>query len=198
MATSQHLARLARDAEDVASVLRLFRDQYEETSSVTSITDAVGKLFGVSSALLKLGDAQHDSRYRSSWYRIQGDVDLVYRSATHTLEAALDMVDRPPDSQWMVWGDLNYRMSNVERVDFLDRLNWYTVFSRDLLDLISGRSSDSLSRLRETLQDLLRAQEHAKFLEQTGHLFDSGEHRYCHLLLNFVPSVFEAHSLRLS
>lgn len=195
MATSQHLSRLAHDAEDVASTLRLFREQYKDSSSVTDITDAVGKLFGVSSALLSLADAQGDSRYRPSLYRIQNDVDLMYRSAKHTVEAAMDMVDRPGDSQWMIWGDLNHRMATVERVDLLDRLNWYQVFGRDLLDLLNGRSTDRLSRLREELHDLLRAQERARSLEQTGYFLESGMSSNCQPILSFVSSDTYANSL---
>lgn len=175
MATSQHLSRLALEAEDVASALRTLRDQHEGTSSITVITEAVSRLFGLSTTLRRLAQAHDDSRYRNSLYRIRDDVQLVYCSACYTLEVALHMGRRPVGAQWMVWGDMDHRMREMEGAGLLERLNWYRIFAEDLLDQLDGRTSDGLLRSRDRVQSLLRLQDNARLLGQTRQFIESGK-----------------------
>lgn len=176
MASSQNLSRLAQDAEYVASSLHSYREHHGNASSVTtSITEAVGKLFGVSGTLRRLADAQEVRRYQHSLYRIQRDVAVVYRSIHYTVEVALDMVNRSDQTAHMIWGDLKYRMRDVERVSFLERLNWYQVYVESLLQLLEGRSDDRLSRIRERMQTLVRAQEDARPVRPMERYVETGE-----------------------
>lgn len=175
MATSQHLSRLALEAEDVASALRTLRDQHEGTASVTFITEAVSRLFGLSTTLQRLAQAHDEPRYRNSLYRIKEDVQLVYCSACYTLEVALHMGRRPVGAQWMVWGDMDHRMREMEGVGLLERLNWYRFFAEDLLDHLDGRTSDGLLRSRDRVQNLLRLQDNARLLGLTYRSIESGK-----------------------
>jgi len=156
----QSLNHLAQQAEDVASALRHLRDQHGEPSYIASITEAVAKLFGISTELQRLAGAFDQPQYYSSLYRIERDVQLVYRSVNLTLEVVLTTVHRTRDSsQWMVWGDLDHRTRAVEGSDFLERLSWYQSYIQGLLDLLDGYPDERLMQLRNHVSNLLRSQQ---------------------------------------
>lgn len=158
MATSQHLDRLADDAEEVASALQQLREP--SSSDAVSITEAVGNLFGVSTVLQRLASVQDSPRYEHSLHRIQRDTRLVYRSLRYTLEVALLVIRHSRESaQSMVWGDLVHRMSVMERVGFSERLGWYRELIQALLNQLDGEASGSITRLRGAVQRLLESQD---------------------------------------
>lgn len=139
MAASQNLDRLAHLAEDVASTLRLLRDHHGEPSCVASITEAVAKLFGISTEFQRLAGVLDEPQYYSSLYRIEHDVQNVCHSVNLTLSVALTIAHRTRDSsQWMIWDDLDHRTRTVEGADFIQRLNWYTSYVQGMLDLLHG------------------------------------------------------------
>ena len=156
----QSLNHLAQQAEDFASALRHLRDQHGEPSYIASITEAVAKLFGISTELRRLAGAFDQPHYYSSLYRVERDVQLVYRSFDLTLQVALTIAHRTRDSsQWMVWGDLDHRTRAVEGSDFLERLSWYQSYIQGLLDLLDGYPDERLMQLRNHVSNLLRSQQ---------------------------------------
>jgi hypothetical protein len=177
MDASEYLNRLAQQAEDVASALRLLRDEYGEPSDIASITEAVAKLFGISGELRRLAGAFDQPLYDPSLHRIQQDVQLVYRSLNLTLEVALAIARRTRESsQWMIWGDLDYRTREIEGSDFLERLSLYQSYTRGLLDLLDGyRPDERLMKLRNDVASLLRSQEDARPLGPSDRVIESGK-----------------------
>jgi hypothetical protein len=176
MDASDYLNRLAQQAEDVASALRLLRDQHGEPSVIASITEAVAKLYGISTELQRLAGAFDTPQYRSSLYRIEPDVQILCRSLKCTLGVALTMAHRTRDSsQWMVWGDLDYRTRNVEGSDFLERLTWYQSYVQGLLDLLDGYPDERLVQLHNNVAGLLGSQEEAQSLGPSDRFIEPGE-----------------------
>lgn len=176
MAASETLNRLASQAEDVASTLRHLRDQHGEPSYIASITEAVAKLFGISTELRRLAGAFGQPQYYSSLYRIERDVQLVYRSVDLTLGVALTIAHRTRDSsQWMIWGDLDHRTRTVEGSDFLERLSWYQSYIQGLLDLLEGYPDERLVQLRNNVVSLLRSQQDAQPLGPSDRFIEPGK-----------------------
>jgi len=177
MAASQNLDRLARQAEDVASTLRLLRDQHGEPSCVASITEAVAKLFGISTEFQRLAGALDQPQYYSSLYRIERDVEIVCHSVNLTLSVALTIAHRTRDSsQWMIWDDLDHRTRTVEGADFLQRLTWYQAYVQGLLDLLDGYPDERLVQLSNRVSSLLKSQEDARPLGPVDRLIESGKY----------------------
>lgn len=176
MAASETLNHLAQQSEDVASALRHLRDRHGEPSYIASITEAVAKLFGISTELRRLAGAFDQPHYYSSLYRIEPDVQLVYRSVNLTLEVALTIAHRTRDSsQWMVWGDLDHRTRAVEGSDFLERLSWYQSYIQCLLDLLDGYPDERLMQMRNHVSNLLRSQEDAQPLGPSDRFIQPGK-----------------------
>jgi hypothetical protein len=176
MDASEYLNRLAHQAEDVASALRLLRDQHGEPSAIASITEAVAKLFGISTELRRLAVAFNTPQYHPSLYRIEPDVQILCRSLKYTLGVALTMAHRTRDSsQWMVWGDLDYRTRNVEGSDFLERLTWYQSYIQGLLDLLDGYPDERLVQLHNNVSGLLRSQADAQPLGPNDRFIEPGK-----------------------
>jgi hypothetical protein len=174
MATSQHISRLAHDAEEVASALHNLRQS--ASADATSITEAVAKLFGISTVLQRLIAVQTSPQYEHSLYRIQRDVQLVYRSLRYTLNVALDVIRRSRESaQAMVWGDLIHRMSGLERAGFSERLFWYQKLIQMLLNQLDGDAGSGIPRVREDIQRLLESQDNVNLFDSAVRYIDSSK-----------------------
>lgn len=176
MATSQHIDRLADDAEEVACALQYVREP--TSANASSITEAVSNLFGVSTVLQRLAQTQSSSQYEYSLHRIQRDVQLVYRSLRLTLDVALDVIRHSRESaQSMVWGDLSHRLSGTERVGLSERLRWYQNLVQSLLNQLDGEPGTGMSRLRDDVQRLLESQENINIIGTGVRYVDSSELR---------------------
>lgn len=152
------LVRVARDAEDVAGGLRVFRDALPRDA--THLTAIISKLFAVSALLTELDTARLNPRYEPSFYRIKGEVALVLKSLQPTLDATFDMFGRSKDiSYGMVWGDLRHRMEEDEGAGLLDRLHWYDGLLASCLAVLRGRPSADRAMFRQQIFELLDLQD---------------------------------------
>ena len=153
------LIKCAREAEDVASALHNFRDNLPRNA--TRITGTIGELFGVSSILREIDNAQGDSQYSPSFYRIRDDLNLiVLPSLQRTLDNVFDMFQRSRERPYqMVWDDMGYRMEREEGIGLLERLEWYRTFLRAQFDVLTGYQPRDLLGLRRQLISLLDAQD---------------------------------------
>ena len=163
MNDSRQLSRLVESAEEVASVLRVLRDDVPRDArrNLTDITSSIGELYRLSTILQQLRNVFVEPQYADRLYRISSDAALVADSVQLTLDVALRMVGRSiPATRWMVWDDLNHRLQGVEQADLLKRLRWYYNFSQGLLDQLEGYPFDgTLTRTKVNLQTLLYQQE---------------------------------------
>ncbi|KAF2167111.1 hypothetical protein M409DRAFT_66175 [Zasmidium cellare ATCC 36951] len=154
------LIRFAEESEDAADGLYKFRESLPR--SATRITAIVSELFAISSALRAIHNEDGTRQYGPSFYRIQEDLGLVFRSLRMTLDELFGMFARArerPDQ--MVWEDLNYRFDEVEKFGLLERLVWYRHFLNAQHEILEGHRSQGLGELRQDLKDVLQAQEAA-------------------------------------
>lgn len=155
------LIRFAEESEDAADGLYKFRESLPRNA--TRITAIVAELFAISSALRAIHNEEGTRQYGPSFYRIQEDLALVFRSLGLTLAELFNMFARArerPDQ--MVWEDCNYRFEQEEQFGLLERLEWYREFLDAQRDILDGTPVESLRVLRQDLKDVLQAQETAR------------------------------------
>lgn len=152
------LIRHAKDAEDVASGLHIFRERVPR--SATRITAIISELFALSSLLREIDQAQGDRQYASFFHRIQDDLDLVLPTLQRTLDATFDMFARSQGRlHQTVWADLGYKMEREEGLGLLERLQLYREFLQAQFDVLTGYEVQDLRLLRRQLVKLLDAQD---------------------------------------
>ena len=174
--------RFAKDAEDVASGLRAFRDSLPRNA--TKITAIIGKLFAISSILREIDVEQGDNAYTPSSIRVQNELDYVlFMSLRRTLEDAFDMFARSRERPIQtVWDDLMYKMEYEEQRGFLERLELYHEFLRAQADVLRGYSPRNVDDLRLALVTLANSQEASALPSQRRSIDASG------MLLTLVRS----------
>ena len=167
------LIRHANDAEDVASGLRTFRDSLPRNA--TRITAIISELFAVSSVLREIDNAQGDPEFRSTFYRLRDDFDVVLPSLQRTLDAAFAMFAQSRERPYqMAWDHLGLKMEREEGLGLLERLETYHDFLRAQFDRLIGERPEGLSEMRRQLDDLLDAQEKASLRAERGSIHASG------------------------
>lgn len=158
MAHQRSLIRFAKDAEDVASGLHTFRDSLPR--SATRITATISELFALSSILREIDNAEGDTQFSSSFYRVQDDLNLLFPTLRRTLDATLDMFARSRERPYqMVWDELGHKMERDEGIGLLERLEVYHDFLRAQADILQGHRAQNLYGLRRELASLWDAQE---------------------------------------
>lgn len=158
MAQQRSLIRFAKDAEDVASGLHNFRDSLPR--SATRITATISELFALSSILREIDNAEGDTRFSSSFYRVQDDLNVLFPTLQRTLEAAFDMFSRSRERPYQViWDELSHKMEHDEGIGLLERLEVYHDFLRAQADILQGQRAQNLYDLRRELVSLWDAQE---------------------------------------
>lgn len=158
MSQQRSLIRFARDAEDVASGLHTFRDSLPR--SATRITATISELFALSSILREIDNAEGDTRFSSSFYRVQDDLNLLFPTLQRTLEAVFDMFSRSRERSYeMIWDELGRKMEHDEGIGLLERLEVYHDFLRAQADILQGHRAQNLYDLRRELVSLWDAQE---------------------------------------
>ncbi|WPH02900.1 Hypothetical protein R9X50_00576800 [Acrodontium crateriforme] len=158
MAAVDHaLLRLAKDAEDTASGLGVFRDKLPR--SAAAITSAIGKLFSISALLRRIDGAQNDPRAQPSIYRIHEDLGRLFGSLHASLEQIFRMFGRSGERPFTtVWEDLNHHFDQDEGVSLVERLDLYHEFLRSQLDVLDGYRSLGQGEIRRRIVALSTAQ----------------------------------------
>jgi hypothetical protein len=150
------LVRLAHDAEDAASGLRVFRDSLPRNA--TRITGIIGQFFAISSSLQQLDNAEADARYQPAFYRIRNDVDVLVASLQGTIRDVFSMFGRSREiAKRLCWEDLEHKMED-EGEGLLQRLDCYQDFLLSLFDVVRGRQPAGLLGLKRQLDALYLAQ----------------------------------------
>ena len=153
---SRPLVRLAYDAEEAASGLRVFRDSLP--GNATRVTGIIGQFFAISSSLQQLDNAEGDRRYQPAFYRIQNDVEVLCGSLRITIRDVFDMFGRSREiAKRLVWEDLEHKMED-EGDGLLQRLDCYQDFLQSMFDVVRGRQPDGYINLKRQLEGLYRAQ----------------------------------------
>ena len=174
MAQQRSLIRFAKDAEDVASGLHIFRDSLPRNA--TRITSIISVLFALSSILREIDNAEGDIRFSSSFYRVQDDLNLLFPTFQRTLDAAFDMFARSRERPYqMVWDELGHKMENDEGISFFERLEVYHDFLRAQADILQGHRGQNLHGLRKELVSLWDAQELAVLCAERLSIDTSGK-----------------------
>lgn len=154
------LLRFANDCEDAAAGLYKFRDALPRNA--TRITAVVGEFFAISSALRQIHAGEGVRSYGPSFYRIDNDLQLVFRSLQLTVEDIFEMFTRALErAEQVVWEDMSHKHERVEGYGLLERLEWYREFLEEQFDVLKGREIMSPAVLRDSITDLLAAQQRA-------------------------------------
>ncbi|KAK4893804.1 hypothetical protein LTR27_007829 [Elasticomyces elasticus] len=151
------LIKLAEDAEDAASGLKVFRDSLPRNA--TRITAVISEFFGISSSLRQLDSAEADPRYQPSFYRIRDDAGLLLRSLAASIKDVFTMFARSKDrSRQMVWEDLQHKMGQDEGEGLLERLQCYRGVLQAQFDIVTGSRVSVPSESRRQILSLAAAQ----------------------------------------
>ncbi|KAK4956383.1 hypothetical protein LTR10_005907 [Elasticomyces elasticus] len=151
------LIKLAEDAEDAASGLKVFRDSLPRNA--TRITAVISEFFGISSSLRQLDSAEADPRYQPSFYRIRDDAGLLLRSLAASIKDVFTMFARSKDrSRQMVWEDLQHKMGQDEGEGLLERLQCYRGVLQAQFDIVTGSRQSVPSESRRQILSLAAAQ----------------------------------------
>lgn len=154
---SLSLIRFAQESEDAADGLYKFRESLRHNA--TRITAIISELFSISATLREIHNAEGSRQYGPSFYRIQEDLALVFRSLRLTLDELFNMFARTrerPDQ--IAWEDLNHKYEHEEGFGLLKRLKWYALFLEAQYEVLGGLGSVDLVDLRQGVAGVLQAQ----------------------------------------
>ncbi|EME41660.1 hypothetical protein DOTSEDRAFT_73904 [Dothistroma septosporum NZE10] len=152
--------RFAEQVEDAAGGLHKFKEDLPRQA--TKITAYVSELFAISSALRSICSEDNARQYGPSYYRIDKDLALLFRSLQATLNDIFGMFARSHDRpSHMIWEDLQHRFDEEEGFKLQERLEWYRDFLKYQIKVLEGRRPSKLKDLKEDLIELSRAQQNA-------------------------------------
>ncbi|KAK4620453.1 hypothetical protein CLAFUR0_11384 [Fulvia fulva] len=154
------LLRFADQVEDAASGLHKFKEDLPREA--TKITAYVSELFAISSVLRSICSDDNARHHGPSYYRIDKDLALLFRSLQATLNEIFGMFARSYDRpSHMIWEDLQHRFDIEEGFKLQERLEWYRDFLEYQIKVLEGRRPSKLRDLKDDLIDLSRAQQNA-------------------------------------
>lgn len=136
------LIATAETAQDIASALNKFLEPVSESSA--QITRLISECFAISSALRELANAIPDPRYRGGYASISEDVQIALRSLeytfadVHRLFGGLGRATHltTSASYRAVWRDIEDHFQVESRSTLCVRLEGYTRFLLDLIDIV--------------------------------------------------------------
>lgn len=155
------LIPFADKCEDAASGLHRLRDGLSESAS--RIAALVSHFFAISAVLRLIHGEEGSRNYGLSFYQINDDLAVAFRTLGFTLEDVFDVFVKVRDrSERIVWEDLQHRLEAEETFPLAERLELYHAFFDAQLGILEGQVTPNPEPLRQSIFLLLEAQERAR------------------------------------
>lgn len=146
---------------DAASGLHTISDGLRRNAS--RITAIVDKLLAISALLRRIHVEEGDWNYGLPFDQIHEDLITTFRTLNFTLDDIFDVfVDVRDRPEHMVWEDLQHRLELEGSLTLIERLRLYHDFFDIQFRILKCQEVADLEPLRQSMYDLLNAQERAR------------------------------------
>lgn len=137
--SSHRLARLVASTSRVLNILQIL--QMHHSRDATIIPEITEDLQSLLASFQRLSQLHGDPQYKPNFVKVQEPIQVLCRSALHTLDAMLQVLTAEPQSDetmLMQLTMLTMRMTAEEKVGLPERLRWYSASVLGLLNNLDG------------------------------------------------------------